>query len=273
MKLRELEKRLEKEPANLGLRVQVAGLMREAGRSVEAVEHYRAVALAYRDQGRTQQAISVCRSILEIAPADACQGLLATLLPPPPAVVTLPPAERPSVPARRSSLDETPLPRPIPHHVMDPTSQKYRLSESDLHLPLQPGDRTPLPGDGAPTSTSARAGFAGPRSSAEGGAELIDLAAEVDTRQLPKVRTDQLRKLEEVTGLGDDLVEEPVQRDTPIVRMSPMPRDSPATRLTPIPIARDSSDDLLTEPHNALSVRPSDEELTVPRERLPRDED
>ncbi len=67
MKLRELEKRLEKEPGNLGLRVTAAGLMHEAGRTVEAVELYRSVALAYRDAGRKQQAIAVCRSILELA--------------------------------------------------------------------------------------------------------------------------------------------------------------------------------------------------------------
>jgi hypothetical protein len=79
-KLKELEKRLKAEPQNFGLRVQVAGLMREAGRSTEAVELYRSVALAYRDQGRTQQAIAVCRSILEIAPDDvACNALLSTL--------------------------------------------------------------------------------------------------------------------------------------------------------------------------------------------------
>ena len=79
-KLKELEKRLKSEPQNFGLRVQVAGLMREAGRSTEAVELYRSVALAYRDQGRTQQAVAVCRSILEIAPDDvACNALLSTL--------------------------------------------------------------------------------------------------------------------------------------------------------------------------------------------------
>ena len=81
MKLKDAEKRLKHEPNNLGLRVQVAGLMREAGRSLEAVELYRSVALVYRDQGRTQQAIAVCRSILEIAPEDAaCQGLLSMLM-------------------------------------------------------------------------------------------------------------------------------------------------------------------------------------------------
>ncbi len=256
MKLKELEKRLDKEPDNLGLRVQVAGLMREAGRSVEAVELYRSVALAYRDQGRTQQAIMVCRSILEIAPEDAaCQGLLGALQPvrataspsqPPRSAAVS--AQRaavvpPEEPMRRSSLDETPLPRPVPHHVVDPTSQKYRLSESALHLPLSAGDRTPPPGNAVPRP--------------------MDLSAELDTRQRPKIPTEQLKKLDEVTALGEP--DEAVITDQQ-ARLSPMPRNSPAARLTPIPIGRDSAEDLLTEPHTALP-RHSDEELTVPRER------
>jgi hypothetical protein len=223
-------------------------------------ELYRSVALAYRDQGRAQQAIAVCRSILEIAPDDPCRGLLATLQPPrsepspsqPPRSSS---AQRPAVPValdepvRRSSLDETPLPRPVPHHVMDPTSQKYRLSESELHLPLSGGDRTPPPSDAVPST--------------------IDISEELDTRQRPKIPTDQLKKLDEVTTPGE-LDEQAITDRQPRLspmRLSPPPRDSPAVRLTPIPIARDSSDDLLTEPHNALSPRLSDEELTVPRER------
>jgi hypothetical protein len=114
--LDELAKRLEREPGNLGLRVTVAGMLREAGRSGEAVELYRSVAIAYRDQGRLQQAIAVCRSILEIAPADrACQELLAEL----------------SAPRRESSSD-TPLPAPLPHHVADPSGPAHRISQSDV---------------------------------------------------------------------------------------------------------------------------------------------
>src|SRR5262249_12210110 len=86
-KLKELEQRLRNEPDNLGLRVMVAGALHEAGRRADAVELYRSVAVAYRDQGRPQQAITVCRSILELAPGDApCNELLAALLaaqPPP----------------------------------------------------------------------------------------------------------------------------------------------------------------------------------------------
>jgi len=115
VKLKDAEKRLKNEPNNLGLRVQVAGLMREAGRSLEAVELYRSVALVYRDQGRTQQAIAVCRSILEIAPEDsACQGLLAML--------QQRSTPRPSAPSRPPSAEKprTPVaePPPQPQAVM-----------------------------------------------------------------------------------------------------------------------------------------------------------
>ncbi|HEX7838229.1 MAG TPA: tetratricopeptide repeat protein, partial [Kofleriaceae bacterium] len=104
-KLKELEKRLRDEPDNLGLRVLVAGAQHEAGRRDDAVELYRSVAIAYRDQGRPQQAITVCRRILEIAPDDApCHALLAALLasqpaprgsPPPASEPPAPPSESP----------------------------------------------------------------------------------------------------------------------------------------------------------------------------------
>ncbi len=157
-KLRELERRLEEEPDNLGLRVAVAGALREAGRHADAVELYRSVAIAYRDQGRAQQAIAVCRSLLEIAPDDArCRALLAALaegareLPLP--AVAVPRTRTPSAsaaaperpaPARRPSVyDETPLPPAMPHHVADPTSRLRKVSESDLpaaeDAPTRPG--------------------------------------------------------------------------------------------------------------------------------------
>ncbi|MBC7977415.1 MAG: hypothetical protein H7138_20760, partial [Myxococcales bacterium] len=79
-KLKELEKRLRDEPENLGLRVTLAGALLEAGRRADAIELYHSVAMAYRDHGRTQQAIMVCRSLLELAPEHAaCQELLTTL--------------------------------------------------------------------------------------------------------------------------------------------------------------------------------------------------
>jgi len=132
-KLPELERRLEAEPENLGLRVVVAGALREAGRVVEAIALYRSVAVAYRDQGRPQQAIAVCSSILEIAPDDAgCHALLASL------------GEAESEPTtRRSWADLTPLPQPVPYHIADPTSRLRLPSEAELptteDAPTRPG--------------------------------------------------------------------------------------------------------------------------------------
>ncbi|MBA3393515.1 MAG: cyclic nucleotide-binding domain-containing protein [Deltaproteobacteria bacterium] len=166
-KLKELEKRLRDEPENLGLRVMVAGALREAGRQQDAVELYRSVAIAYRDQGRSQQAIAVCRSILEIAPDDpSCHALLAALVvhhkgrsgrdtgqvygneivlevgTPPPAAERSAPVQGEPRP-RRSSFDETPLPGPLPYHVADPTTRSLKkLSEADLGMPVSEGAKT-----------------------------------------------------------------------------------------------------------------------------------
>ncbi|HSN28217.1 MAG TPA: tetratricopeptide repeat protein [Kofleriaceae bacterium] len=115
--LKEAEKRLKSEPQNLGLRVQVAGLMREAGRSTEAVELYRSVALAYRDQGRNNQAIAVCRSILEIAPDDvACNALLSQLS------GSQPPATSSSTRSSPPSSPSVPTLRPPTHRPQTPSS-------------------------------------------------------------------------------------------------------------------------------------------------------
>jgi hypothetical protein len=260
VKLKELEKRLKSEPDNLGLRVQVAGLMREAGRSIEAVELYRSVALAYRDQGRTQQAIAVCRSILEIAPEDAaCQGLITMLQGrgtpsrPPPAALEQPhvgpavraatagtapgtqqPQQRPASavtpvhitepvqvpsmphlrqpdsvdsssnkpadPARRSSLDETPLPRPIPYHVSDPTSQPHKISARELEEKSSAPNVTSRTGGLAEAARRISGLISSNKDSVVTGIPGIpnkemDLAAELDTRQRPKIKSEELKKL------------------------------------------------------------------------------
>jgi len=196
--LKELEKRLAKEPGNLGLKVQVASLLRDAGRSAEAVELFRQVALAYRDAGRKQQASVVCRSILEIAPHDeASRALLADLTAPPPAPFALPPApkdeprlspppERHPAPSRPAQMkiptpvpkspvvpasEQTPLPKPLPYHVADPTTgQKPRLTPGALI-------------DTEPTIPDA---VEKPRE---------DLAAELDTRPVRKLDSSEIRKL------------------------------------------------------------------------------
>ncbi|HSD86733.1 MAG TPA: hypothetical protein VLB44_04435 [Kofleriaceae bacterium] len=277
MKLKELEKRLKSEPENLGLRVQVAGLMREAGRSVEAVELYRSVALAYRDQGRTQQAIAVCRSILEIAPDDAaCLGLIAMLQgrgtpsrpppvePPPPPVHITEPVSAPSVPplrqpepydinsmdpARRSSLDETPLPKPVPYHVSDPTSRPVKVSPADLEATSasQAGPKTGLAEaarriSGMISNTESRPGIPN---------KEMDLAAELDTRLRPKLESDQVRKLDALEVEGSDVDE----RTSPLSMNEDLATDR-IDMMTPPPRG---SDDALTPSH-----RPSEDALTPP---------
>jgi len=154
-KLEELDDRLRDEPDNLGLRVAVAGALHEAGRRDEAIELYRSVALVYRAQGQTQQAISVCHRILELAPDDvACGELIDILIASQPDALDAPPGGfqvppvRPSPsrlpgppyagsgvvdgdeageadgeePASWRSGDATPLPPAVPYHVAEPTS-------------------------------------------------------------------------------------------------------------------------------------------------------
>src|SRR5262249_54930312 len=69
-KLREAERALAADPHNLVVRLKLAAALREAGRMPDAVELYRAVAVAYQQEGRLVQALAVCRAILEIAPDD-----------------------------------------------------------------------------------------------------------------------------------------------------------------------------------------------------------
>lgn len=311
MKLKELEKRLKQEPHNLGLRVQVAGMMRDAGRSIEAVEHYRAVAFAYRDQGRTQQAIAVCRSILEIAPDDvACQGLLSQLqnrtsstLPPPvapappviaqappapsrmptqpvpavqqpqvpernqhPRVITTAPITIPSMPSikttpepeRRSSMDETPLPKPMPYHEFDRTSQPAKVSAREIE------ERTTPPKTGGLAQAARHiSGLFSTGSSPGIPNKEMDLSAELDTRQRRRVTAEEVEKLERVTAPIppthlDDLI-------TPVPSGDDDTTDQ-VDALTPPPRA---SEDALTPPplHGAVPIlgRPRPPPMPVPR--------
>lgn len=170
--LRDLEKRLKQEPDNLGLRVALAGALHEAGRTREAIELYRSVAVSYRDQGRFQQAIAVCRSVLELAPDDeGCQTLLGQLAPPP----------------RRSSMDETPLPGPLPYHVADPTTRSLPKLSS-LDIPNPPSERRkPASDDGT---------FQPPElPKAKLPPPPDDLSGELETRQHVRLTESELNKL------------------------------------------------------------------------------
>ena len=260
-RLRDLEKRLEKEPHNLGLRVTVAGMLREAGRSVEAVELYRSVAIAYRDQGRPQQAIAVCRSILEIAPDDAaCQGLLSQLVSPAPRgsdlieapeieleAGTPPPVDRLTPDPRRSIA--TPLPGPVPYHIADPTSGVALMTPTDLEDQddddideTHPGERAAEPAPGLGNAARKIAGMIA-------GVDALDLASELDTRKRPRVDSDQLKKI--------------VQQAPPTA-----------------PVERVDLDDMETPPVAQGAVtrerepdHDHEDELTKPREKLPGNDD
>jgi hypothetical protein len=237
-KLQELEKRLKREPDNLVLRVMVATALREAGRSVEAVELYRSVALAYRDQGRKQQAIAVCRSILEIAPEDsACQALLSSLA----TTSSKPPASSasPSQPPRRSSLEATPLPKPVPHHVADPTSSVStpRIDPADVHdpdLPAVEGAETRPGAEERPEvsglAEAARRISGLIRADQDGGELEIDLASELDTRKVQRIDPSQLKKI-----LGP-----PPTVPVPRVELTPIPDDA----VTPVTATRDSAEEV-----------------------------
>ena len=289
MKLKELEKRLKQEPENLGLRVQAAGLMREAGRSVEAVELYRSVALAYRDQGRHQQAIAVCRSILDIAPDDAaCKGLLAMLRdrnsspsrPPtepsvvvrpstiPPEKVEVPSLQQPAPDPRRSTFDATPLPKPLPYHLADPTTRPNKLSSGDLDLPASEGADT-RPGDEERRETAGLAQAArrisGLISDSRGVPQELDLAAEVETRQ--RRRVDSVSPTTPIEIIDDEDLITSAEDSEPATerhdRFTPPSKPTPSP-LPPVP--------RVTKPHRVVAIPPlaprdSDDEVTSPRKR------
>lgn len=82
-------------------------------------------------------------------------------------------------PSRPSSPDQTPLPRPVPHHVADPTVQPERIS----HDALDDDDIEELE----------------PDEELDGDADVDgdeDLAAELATRQRPRISAEDLEKLE-----------------------------------------------------------------------------
>jgi CRP-like cAMP-binding protein len=78
--LKEYARALREDPGNLVLRLKLAFVLRELGRSDEAIDMYRNVAVAYAQSGRMVQAMAVCKGILEIDPAHSeTQALLAEL--------------------------------------------------------------------------------------------------------------------------------------------------------------------------------------------------
>jgi len=267
--LKELEKRLEQEPDNLGLRVMVAGALREAGRHEEANAQYVSVARIYRDQGRFQQAIAVCRSALEQAPAEPrLRELLAALttLPlaaappvaPAPALQPLPPRVAakpvtipPPMPSRRSSMEETPLPRPVPYHVHDPTSGAQKISLSDLPT-VEGADTRPGSEPGVRQSVEGLASAARRITRTLSGDPDVDVAAELDTRQRPRVEPEEAARLSEPPPT------------VPTERIALDEVDDDAT--TPVPLGARDPEEELTNPRDVVmgQRRPIDSQLFAP---------
>lgn len=261
MGLKELEKRLEQEPENLGLRVIVAGALRDAGRTREASAMYASVATAYRDQGRVQQAIAVCRSAINAMPDDApLRALMESLAPPAPVPVVEKPVDKPAkpvvwppvgtaagvprppivaaprkkvpsqAPERASVSDATPLPRPVPYHVHDPTGSLARMSmpemPSDSFARMSLSDMPTNEGaDTRPGGDSERPSVVGiARAARRITAQLSgDLSAQLETREVPRVGGDGLQRLSEPPTLPTERV---AQLDLDDDAMTPTPRSS-----------------------------------------------
>jgi hypothetical protein len=242
-KLKELEKRLKDEPDNLGLRVLVASALHEAGRRAASVELYRSVAVAYRDQGRLQQAMTVCRSVLAIEPDDfGCQELLAALVAtasdrrPPAEMVSsrlpLPPGSAQDVPepaapvgrmapvdsagsagpvepiegdepGQRSPLDVTPLPAPLPYHVAYPTGPSMPVVRPSDLPPSLQEELARYP-QILGIANAARQ-ISASLIAANPQVDDDDVSGELQTRRLPKITDADLRKID---GLPPGLVSE-----------------------------------------------------------------
>lgn len=298
-KLEELEKRLEDEPDSLGLRVLLAGELHDAGRRADSIEMYRSAAIAYRDQGRTQQAITVCRSVLAFAPDDElCKPLLAQLIA---NRITPPRLPRPPLPGpdaddsgepfatiddgadptRPSSSDVTPLPAPLPHHIAHPTLSSIPV--------VAPGD-LPFSLEDELVMQGRHPRIAGIASAArEISATLIsrqrldddDVCGELETRRLPRITADDLRKISEpppVVKTAEiavprvpDLPElaEPPEPPEPPDLPEPLPEPLPDLpgagasdgddEPTLLPAPSDSSvDDEATRPREAPGAGPAD---------------
>ena len=171
------------------------------------------------------------------------------------------PPSRPSArdstaPKRRSSFDETPLPRAVPYHVHDPTTSVLkRLSEVDLldddglsdAADTRPGDEPTRPSGLASAARKISASLVGSAGEAD-----VDVAAELDTRQRPKV---------------DAVDEERLSRPPPTVPFErPDGDDDDDDAETPIP-GLEHRDEDQTKPRDLPGIRqraPTSSVLTTP---------
>jgi hypothetical protein len=192
----------------------------------------------------------------------------------PPKTKSAPPAsalepDPPKVPPSRPSFEiDTPLPRPIPYHIADPTSSQMKLAreeaERESHddaIETRPGEqkRTRLKPETDTTGLAQAArrisGLISPNLA--GAPKDLDLSAELDTRQRPRLSAEDLAKVHEPPPtvpteqvvLDDDLPT-PLPRVAgwskgPPIRDTPM--DPPTDLHTALPPVRDTKLDVIRE--------------------------
>lgn len=127
--IKDLERQVKKEPDNLVVRLLLAAAYREVGRTADAVPLYRSVAETYQKQGRRTQAVAVVKSLLEIDPQDPGSRALLDQMdrdgnvpstPPPFAPQGLPGAPGSSGPTHGvPGPMTTPVPAPLPAPDLD----------------------------------------------------------------------------------------------------------------------------------------------------------
>lgn len=179
-RLKELAAALKAEPGSIPKRLELAAVLREAGRPAEAIDLYRGVAEAYAEDGRLVQAMAVCKGILDIDPEhrDTLEMLAAlatrkTAQRPPLATISQiggrwvaePTGDRPLYAAdderTRAAADATP-PSPGFADERTPAEEELRtpIGGDDERTPLGDPELTPLPAgddDGEPLNWRARA--------------------------------------------------------------------------------------------------------------------
>jgi len=129
--VKEYEQLIGREPDNVVARLKLAAVLRELGQVPAALVHYRAVADTYHRHGRYLQALAVCRSALEIDPADVQTRTLYQVID----------AARSGAPEEESThiaAEAAPVPRGM--------SGTHTIPKEDLRddwePPTRPGDKT-----------------------------------------------------------------------------------------------------------------------------------
>ncbi len=138
-------------------------------------------------------------------------------------------------------MDQTPLPKPMPYHLADPTSQPNKISRGELVLDDDATRVDPAPGEIERRSSG--------RFDAGGVPKAMDLSAELDTRQRPRIESEELQKISKPPPT------------TPVDRLDEILDDL----VTPPPPP--DIDDMMTDQRHALRPHPrgSDDALTPPR--------